>query len=186
MRFVLAAILSLQFASAFADTQCDLTAAQAPRDESCARTWMDENLRANDLLSIGTHNSYKGAISDTEMAQLRARSARAATVLDYSHPDLTTQLDAGARQLELDVYYDPQGGRFADPLGPRTLGQRLDAATTGELTKPGFKVMHIPDFDFRSVCIRFVTCLQEIEAWSDAHPDHVPIAILINAKDDSP
>ena len=88
MRYVLAAISTLLFASAYADTQCDLAAAQAPRDETCARAWMDENLRANDLLSIGTHNSYKGAIPDTEMTQLRARSTRAATVLDYSHPEL--------------------------------------------------------------------------------------------------
>jgi hypothetical protein len=29
-------------------------------------------------------------------------------------------------------------------------------------------------------------CLQSVKAWSDAHPDHIPILILINAKDDSP
>ena len=68
-----------------ADTLCDLAAAQAPRDEMCARAWMDENLRVNDLLSVGTHNSYKAAIPDAEMTQLRARSTSAATVLDYSH-----------------------------------------------------------------------------------------------------
>jgi hypothetical protein len=186
MRYVLAAILSSLFAAAYADTQCDLAAAQAPRDDKCARAWMDENLRATDLLSIGTHNSYKGAIPDTEMTQLRSHSTRAATVLDYSHPDLAKQLDAGARQLELDVYYDPQGGRFVDPLAPRTVGQKLDPALAAELAKPGFKVLHIPDFDFRSTCIRFVACLQTIKAWSDAHPDHIPIAILINAKDDTP
>jgi hypothetical protein len=186
MRSVLAAIAPLLFASAYADTQCNLSTPQAPRDEKCAQAWMDENLRANDLLSIGTHNSYKGAIPDTEMAQLRAQSQRAATVLDYSHPELGKQLDAGARQLELDVYYDPDGGRFAEPLAPRQQGRKLDEKLLAELAKPGFKVMHIPDFDFRSSCIRFVACLQAIEAWSDAHPEHIPIAILINAKDDSP
>lgn len=186
MRHVLATVLALVFAQAYADAECNLTASQAPRDEKCARAWMDENLRVNDLLSVGTHNSYKGAIPNAEMTQLRAQSTRAATVLDYSHPDLTKQLDDGARQLELDVYYDPDGGRFADPLGPRTLGQSIDAANAAELAKPGFKVMHIPDFDFRSTCIRFVACLQTIKAWSDAHPEHIPIAILINAKDDSP
>ena len=30
--------------------------------------------------------------------------------------------------------------------------------------------MHIPDFDFRSTCVRFVSCLETIKAWSDAHP----------------
>jgi hypothetical protein len=184
MRNVLAGLLLLACAQAYAE--CDLTAAQAPRDETCARAWMDENLHVNDLLSVGTHNSYKAAIPDAELAQLRARSSRGATVLDYSHRPLAEALEDGARQLELDVYYDPQGGRYADPLGPRALGQRLDATAAAEFAKPGFKVMHIPDFDFRSTCILFVSCLQTIKAWSDAHPGHVPIVILINAKDDSP
>jgi hypothetical protein len=184
MKTLFAAALLLLFTQARA--ACDLTTWQAPRDAECARAWMDENLHVNDLLSIGTHNSYKMAIPEAEMAQLRARSSRGATVLDYSHRPLAEELDDGARQLELDVYYDPQGGRFADPAGPRALGQRLDAAVTDELAKPGFKVMHIPDLDFRSTCVRFVTCLQSIKTWSDAHPDHTPIAILINAKDDRP
>jgi calcium-dependent phosphoinositide phospholipase C len=186
MRCALAATLLFLIAPAHADPACDRKARQAPDDPSCARAWMDEHLRVNDLLSVGTHNSYKAAIPDAEMAQLRARSTRAATVLDYSHRPLSEELDDGARQLELDVYYDPQGGRFADPLGPRMLGQRLDDATAVELQAPGFKVMHIPEFDFRSTCTRFVACLQAVKAWSDAHPDHVPILILINAKDDTP
>jgi hypothetical protein len=186
MRQVLAAILVLLIAQARADTECDLKAAQAPSDEACARAWMDENLHVNDLLSVGTHNSYKTAIPDAELAQLRTRSARGAIVLDYSHPPLAQQLDGGARQLELEVYYDPQGGRFVDPLGPRGDGQRIEAAMAAEFAKPGFKVMHIPEIDFRSTCILFMSCLQSVKAWSDAHPDHVPIVILINAKDDSP
>ncbi len=184
MRYVAAAALVLLFAQAHAE--CDLVSAQAPRDETCARAWMDENLHINDLLSVGTHNSYKTAIPDAEMAQLRARSKRGAIVLDYAHRPLEEELNDGARQLELDVYIDAEGGRFADPLGPRTLGQHLDAAAAAEFAKPGFKVMHIPDFDFRSTCTRFVACLQTVKAWSDAHPDHIPIVILINAKDDSP
>jgi hypothetical protein len=184
MKTLLAAVLLLLLPQAHA--ACDLTTWQAPRDEKCAREWMDENLHVNDLLSVGTHNSYKMAIPAAEMAQLRARSSRAAIVLDYSHRPLAEALDDGARQLELDVYYDPQGGRFADPAGPRALGQRMDAAMAAEFAKPGFKVMHVPDFDFRSTCTLFVTCLQTIKAWSDAHPDHIPIVILINAKDDNP
>jgi len=184
MKTLFAAGLLLLFAQAHA--ACDLTAWQAPREKECVRAWMDENLRINDLLSIGTHNSYKSAIPDAEMAQLRTRSSKAAIVLDYSHRPLNEELDAGARQLELDVYYDPQGGRFADPAGPRALGQHLDAAMAAEFAKPGFKVMHIPDFDFRSTCVLFTWCLHTIKAWSAAHPDHTPILILINAKDDNP
>lgn len=186
MRHALAATLLFLIAPIHADPACDLKARQAPDDATCARAWMDENLRVNDLLSVGTHNSYKAAIPDAQMTQLRARSTRAAIVLDYSHRPLAEELDDGARQLELDVYYDPQGGRFADPLGPRMRGERLDDAAAAEFARPGFKVMHIPDFDFRSTCTRFVVCLQAVKAWSDAHPEHIPILILINAKDDSP
>jgi calcium-dependent phosphoinositide phospholipase C len=184
MKTLLAAGLLLLVSQAQA--ACDLTTFQAPREGECVRPWMDENLHMNDLLSIGTHNSYKSAIPDAEMAQLRTRSSKAAIVLDYSHRPLDQELEAGARQLELDVYYDPQGGRFADPAGPRALGQHIDAEMAAELAKPGFKVMHIPDFDFRSTCVRFVWCLHAIKAWSTAHPDHTPILILINAKDDNP
>ena len=112
MRALFAGLLLLLFTVVRAG-ECDLTAAQAPQDDACARAWMDENLHVNDLLSVGTHNSYKAAIPDAELAHLRARSARGAIVLDYSHRPLNEALDDGARQLELDVYYDPQGGRFA-------------------------------------------------------------------------
>src|SRR6185436_8649766 len=136
MRYALVATLLFLIAPVHAEPACDLEAAAAPDDASCARAWMDENLRVNDLLSVGTHNSYKAAIPDAEMTQLRARSTRAATVLDYSHRPLAEELDDGARQIELDVYYDPQGGRFSDPLGPRMLGQRLDDATAAQLKEP--------------------------------------------------
>ena len=50
MRYVLATILALGFAQAYADTQCDLAGAQAPQDEKCAHAWMDENRPQNDEL----------------------------------------------------------------------------------------------------------------------------------------
>lgn len=179
-------LLSLPLGSTVASAACDLKATEAPREPHCARSWMDKNLRVNDLLSVGTHNSYKAAIPEPELAQLRTRSAKAATVLDYSHRNLAEELDDGARQLEIDIYYDPAGGRFADPLGPRLLGQHIDERLKAELSRPGFKVLHVPDFDFRSTCSTFVACLRTIKTWSDAHADHIPIVILINAKDDKP
>jgi hypothetical protein len=42
----------------------------------------------------------------------------------------------------------------------------------------------VPDVDYRSVCPLFVDCLKEIRAWSRAHPDHVPILIIMNLKQD--
>ena len=48
--------------------------------------------------------------------------------------------------------------------------------------KPGFKVIHIPDLNQRSSCHLLTTCLQQIRTWSKAHPDHVPLFLLIETK----
>jgi hypothetical protein len=150
----------------------------------CTRAAVD-TLPMNDLQVIGTHNSYKAAISPKEMALVKAFNARAAEGLDYSKPSLTTQLQAGARQIELDYVYDPEGGRYAHPLGLKMAHDEAEAPyDSAPMMAPGMKVMHVPDIDYRSVCPTFVACLKEIRAWSRAHPDHVPILIIMNLKDD--
>src|SRR6185295_10023709 len=45
--------------------------------------------------------------------------------------------------------------------------------------------LHFQDTDFRSSCLTLVDCLKILKKWSDAHPDHVPILVSFNAKDDS-
>ena len=84
--------------------------------------------------------------------------------LAYTHPPLAEQLDLGFRQFEFDVFTDPAGDRFA-PIGT-----------------PGFKALHIELLDEGSQCPLFTDCLRDLEAWSDAHPDHMPIGVLIEAK----
>ncbi|WAC48468.1 phosphatidylinositol-specific phospholipase C1-like protein [Asticcacaulis sp. SL142] len=138
------------------------------------------HLRMNDLQAIGTHNSYKVAIPPAELAMIATRSEQAARALDYGHLPLKDQLDLGMRQLEIDVLYDPDGGRYARPRLPQLSGVAYDA--TG-MDKPGYKVLHMPDADVRSQCATFVLCLKQVKAWSDAHPKHVPILIMMNAKD---
>jgi hypothetical protein len=165
--------------------ECNSGTPDIPAGEECARQWIDSNVRLNDLTSIGTHNSYKLAIPAPELALLRKRSPEHAIILDYAHAPLTQQLNHGARQLELDVYVDTAGGRFAQPLGPQLTGSHIDSYMAAELSRPGFKVMHVPDVDFRSSCVRFVSCLEIIRTWSRAHPTHIPILILINAKDEA-
>jgi hypothetical protein len=54
------------------------------------------------------------------------------------------------------------------------------------MKKPGFKVLHANDVDFRSHCWTFVACLQDIRAWSKAHPGHLPIYIQVENKDGHP
>lgn len=78
-----------------------------------------------------------------------------AVALDYTHQPLTRQLDGGLRSLELDVWLQDDG----------------------EL-----HVLHFPGFDPISVCDLFTACLTEVHDWSTAHPDHVPLGILVEVK----
>ena len=84
---------------------------------------------------------------------------------------------------------DEQGGLFANPVGARVLeglGRGPDERAgfhRQDLRKPGLKVLHIPNIDFLTHCALFVDCLQQVKAWSDENPDHVPVFILINAKE---
>ncbi|HXL99046.1 MAG TPA: phosphatidylinositol-specific phospholipase C1-like protein [Rhizomicrobium sp.] len=187
MKSILAVLAALSFPTPALAAPCDLAAPDAAHaGDGCARAWMDANLHLNDILVVGTHNSYKQAIDPKIMALIAGKSQALAASLDYSHMSLDKQLDDGARALELDVVYDPKGGLFAHPLGPAVVGETLPAGYSDAMMKPGFKVMHAQDFDFFSSCMTFVNCLGIIKAWSAAHPDHVPILITLNAKDDSP
>ncbi|RYE62441.1 MAG: acid phosphatase, partial [Oxalobacteraceae bacterium] len=67
---------------------------------------VEEPVRLNDVVMLGTHNSYK-------LAMLRKADPKSADTLDYAHRPLVEQLDAGARQLEIDIWYDPSGGLYA-------------------------------------------------------------------------
>lgn len=129
-------------------------------------------VRLNDIAVVGTHNSYKLPMPAATMARIRAASPAMADALDYGHRSLVAQLDAGARQLEIDVNYDPEGGRYAR------------GSNDPKLTRPGFKVLHIPGIDNSSSCVLLVDCLRLIRGWSDAHPGHVPIMLMFNAKDE--
>jgi hypothetical protein len=166
------------------DAACDLGAPDAARaGPGCARAWMDHNLRMNDILTVGTHNSYKLAICEPIMALVRSAAPQGWQSLDYQHLPLADQLDDGARQLELDVYYDPEGGRFAHPAGMTLTGQAVSPDYVAAMSRPGLKVMHIQDIDFRSTCLTFVEALTTIRDWSLAHPGHVPILITMNTYD---
>lgn len=169
---------------------CEPTAAdvRAAGGDACARAWMDRSLRMNDIAVVGTHNSYKLAIPEAELAAMTAVNP-AARGLDYSHRPLVEQLDAGARQLEIDVLNDPDGGRYARPasaLGGPGHEAPTSSSFRAAMTQPGMKVLHMPDVDFRASCLTFTACLTQIRDWSTAHPDHAPILIMLNAKTGSP
>jgi hypothetical protein len=85
------------------DGGCHLNAPDVSHaGKHCATRWMDENLRLNDLMTVGTHNSYKRAIPPADYRLIHAMNPKVAQELDYAHKDLTAQLNAGARQIEID------------------------------------------------------------------------------------
>lgn len=141
------------------------------------------SLRINELQSVGSHNSYKIQIPSAELVLIKAQSPETAKGLDYAHAPLAEQLDLGMRQLEIDLYYDPDGARFSTPLLPRLAGNSFDAS---ELAEPGFKVFHTSDIDVRSHCLTLLKCMIQIEDWSDRHPGHSPILLLFNTKSSAP
>lgn len=147
----------------------------------------DDQLKLNQIQVIGTHNSYHAGIAPEETTLWQSRSPQSFAGLDYQHQPLPAQLDAGVRQIELDIYADTKGGLYAHPLGP----QLVAAAhlppdppfdPNGIMLKPGFKVMHVQDVDYRSTCQPFVACLEQVRAWSHAHPGHIPVFILVETK----
>lgn len=147
-----------------------------------------DQFRMNQMQAVGSHNSYKQAIDPALLKLLRKDDPRRYASLEYEHASFGEQLDIGLRKLEIDVVHDPQGGLYAHPLGLRLVeeaglpaGPKYDP--DGLMTKPGFKVLHMPDIDFRSHVYTFKQALAELKAWSDAHPRHLPILITMNAKD---
>jgi hypothetical protein len=143
---------------------------------------MDETVRMNEIQVLGSHNSYHSGIPKDVFELLTAFDKATAESLDYHHGPLDEQLDDGARQLELDVFADPDGGRYADRHVMKALGKPV-ATDIPALKEPGFKVFHVQEIDFESVCVTFVECLQQVKAWSSDNPTHLPIMILVEAKD---
>lgn len=146
-----------------------------------------EIISLNDIQVIGSHNSYKIEIEKPLWNYLFQVDANMAKSLQYEHPSLTTQLDIGLRNLELDILHDPLGGRYAKPKGldivKQTGNTPLPFDENGELEQPGLKMFHVQDVDFRSHQLLFKNGLKELLAWSEKNPNHTPIFILVNAKD---
>ena len=149
----------------------------------------EATLRINRLRLLGTHNSYHVA-PDPLVAKLIAAAAPAeARAIDCTQRPLDEQLGRlGLRHLELDCYRDPDGGLFATPLGLKlaaAAGAPPPLKWTDELAAPGIKVLHSPGFDFRTTVPTLSAALVAVKEWSDAHPRHVPIFLLLELKSDA-
>src|SRR5262245_20688657 len=140
---------------------------------------LDDTLRLNEIQALGSHNSYHVQAEPALFAALQAFDAALAATLEYTHAPLDEQFDdEGVRQIELDVFADPNGGLYANRAGNAVIGKPVESSEPA-LAEPGFKVLHVQDIDFATTCLTFVECLTTVRDWSQAHPGHVPIMILV-------
>jgi hypothetical protein len=143
----------------------------------------DRCVALNEIQVVGTHNSYH-IIPRLDLLQVFFGLDPAALEWEYTRTPLADQFEAqGIRQIELDVFADPEGGLYADRLALSLLGEDV-ASGEPALDEPGFKVLHVQHADFETTCLTFVACLEQVKAWSDVNPRHVPIMILVEAKDE--
>ncbi|MDV6331178.1 Ca2+-dependent phosphoinositide-specific phospholipase C [Asticcacaulis sp. 201] len=133
--------------------------------------------KLNEIQILGSHNSYRPVPDTATQANLDSLPNHAGQGLEYGHPDITTQLNLGVRQLEFDPYADTTGGLYAGPYDKTA----PDYAT---MAAPGLKVLHIPTLDYRSHCITLRACLTQVADWAKAHPDHDTIILFINTKEE--
>ena len=141
------------------------------------------DLYLNDIQIVGSHNSYKKAIDPELMQILYKEDSNLALTLEYEHLPIRDQLDLGMRNLEIDIFHDPEGGRYKSPLGVQAI-QNASSYDTLKMNRPGMKVFHVQDIDFRSHYYLFSEALLEILEWSNSHPDHIPVIITMNLKDE--
>jgi hypothetical protein len=147
----------------------------------------DSAIRINQLQYIGSHNSYHAGMAPGEVQVWKATAPKIFAALDYRHPPLPQQFDDGVRQIELDIYGDAKGGRYAHPVIVQQVAKAgLPAdppfADDAVMRKPGFKVMHVQDLDQRSTCQPLVACLTQVREWSRAHPRHLPMFVLLETE----
>ena len=148
----------------------------------------DNLLALNQIQLIGTHNSYHIAPHSSVMQLIRKVMPSQADSIKYSHRPLTEQLELiGMRKFELDIFHDNKGGGYSQPLGAimaHGINWKGNYPEFDEdaLKDPGMKVLHFPNFDFRSNTPNLIKALNEIEAWSIKNSYHLPIMILIETK----
>ncbi len=155
------------------------SAAQAEPDRNPAH-----GLRLNQVQATATHNSYHREVSFAEQKVMEANDPNFRNLL-YSHASLPVQFERQqVRGIELDVFPDPEGGLYADPLIRKAAG--LPPPADPAWQQPGFKVLHWADFDYRTSCVTLTDCLNQVKEWSERNPRHVTVPILLELKQTDP
>ena len=142
-----------------------------------------DNVKINRIQVIGSHNSYKKAIDPALFKMFQKRDSVSASKIDYEHISIAEQLDMGLLNLEVDVYADAKGGKYAHPKGLDWAKGQAPYDEKGVMNEPGFKVLHIPDLDFRNDYLTLKNLLAELKSWSEKHPHHYPVFITLEPKD---
>jgi len=154
-------------------------------DENIEDAITVDDLKLNQIQVIGSHNSYRINATPEMHGLIASFQPEFSLDLDYGHPSLDIQFSQhGIRQIEIDIYHDPEGELFYYQRGNFWIGMPV-ASGIDELLNPGLKVLHFPDIDYRTHYYTFIDALQAVKDWSNEHPNHIPIFILIEAKEES-
>lgn len=122
-----------------------------------AGTGLSDELRLNEIQFIGTHNSYAKRPNWLQEFAISLVEPDTVPTLRYDHADFTTQLTEGVRSFEIDLRYHGEGK---------------------------FSVSHVPVVGNDGTVANLELGLKEIALWSQSHPDHLPISIMLEFKED--
>ncbi len=145
-----------------------------------------ENLPINQIQVIGSHNSYRRLTDHDILGFLKTLGSflpdeNNPKAWEYDHKPLPYQLDLGLRSFELDIYYDPLGGRYYNRLGNLLVNKSI-ASGVDALLQPGMKLLHIPDVDYNTNYYTFKDAITALKQWSEQHPTHLPLFVLVELK----
>ena len=126
---------------------------------------LNNGVKYNEMAFLATHNSYQRLSTETTRNfqipfKVLALGLKKFNKVDFDSDTLTNQFEQGIRSIELDIEAMEKESGIS------------------------FTVMHKPVFDSATTCFDFGMALEEIVMWSNHNPNHLPISIIIEAKQD--
>ncbi|MEX2590491.1 MAG: Ca2+-dependent phosphoinositide-specific phospholipase C [Chitinophagales bacterium] len=147
-----------------------------------------DTVKINEIQILASHNSYRLRTYEPIFNQLVQFSFLPSDLdpndWDYTHPSFDIQFGHNVRSLEIDIFNDPNGGHFYDRHGLTLVNEPVESGIA-ELNTPGYKVLHVPDLDYRTHYHTFIQALEALKSWSDQNPNHVPIFIYVEGKSEA-
>ncbi len=123
---------------------------------------VSSGVKFNEVAFLGTHNSYKSGATQEykklyDALDVVTFGIVSKETVDFSADTLTQQLEAGIRNLEIDI----------------------ETVAGDEIS---FAVSHMPYLDNVSNCYDLKGALEEVKLWSVNNPGHLPVSIIIEPK----